>query len=164
MRDDSNDTPIPDKFEISQYYVEALADKRALVELLEKLTDAEWQERLDSDYDESVKSYEQRVVDNLQLRSRYQEMLGQVQEWTPPTSEHEGLKTFMIEQIEDSMKFDCYEPIRPEKLALEEFKTEQLQSAKRSLGYSQENLQEEIDRVNGRNKWIQALRDSVPPQ
>lgn len=34
-------------------------------------------------------------------------MLDQVQLWQPPTDDHMGLKEFMIQQIEESIKFDC---------------------------------------------------------
>lgn len=44
------------------------------------------------------------------LRAKCEAMLASVEAWQVPTPEHESLKTFMREQITQSIAFDCQPP------------------------------------------------------
>jgi len=50
----------------------------------------------------------ERIKKNKDLLIKYQYMLKKANEWQPPTSDHIKLKDFMIQQISESIKHDCY--------------------------------------------------------
>jgi len=96
------------------------------------------------------------------MRERYEAMLAQVKAWTPPTSEHQGLKDFMVEQLEESIDFDCgtdYLTV-PERLTGAAHKEQQLHSARWNVYYHTEHGEADKKRANERTTWVRALRQS----
>ena len=85
-------------------------------------------------------------------KERYDAMLAQVATWEPPTEEHQGLKDFMVSQLEDSIKFDVHDyDERPLYSDLSEptdgfdFKAQKLASLYQSLAYHQAQFDEDIE-------------------
>lgn len=161
MRDEPLDAEIP-IFEFSNYHKDAEAVAR--VRLAEV---AAW-EPIDADaaaeevYVSALSRSGQRLEENLAIAQRYQAMLEQVRVWTPPTLDHDGLKIFMREQLEESIKFDCgYIPDKPERLSGSAYKAQELAKADRDIAYHVEKNAEEVKRTNERNEWVRALRESL---
>lgn len=94
---------------------------------------------------------------------RYRAMLGKVRAWTPPTPDHHGLKDFMVQQLEESMRFDCggrrWEA-GPRKTA-EQFKHDAVAQALRDVEYHAKNLREDLERHANRQAWVDALYASL---
>ena len=90
--------------------------EQAEKEYQEFLASPPTEEQLGKEYDERLKEewdrFEERKRICAELRGRYERMLQQVEEWEPPTSEHQNLKNFMLNQIRMSIESDCmvYEP------------------------------------------------------
>ncbi len=165
MRDESSDTEIPKKFEPSDYHKKALAEiEKKLKEINEN--DSGWcLNKAIDEYDTALKTKEEGIRKANELREKYSTMLIKVKQWQPPSSEHTGLKDFMIEQIEDSAKFDCgtsyYEKQEVKCLSGQEWKEKHLAELMKNLAYhTKENLLE-IARTEGRNDWIAKLRKSL---
>jgi len=162
MREQSLSTPIPEEFEPSDYYA------RRVEEALAGLAEAEaWSPdvaaaKAADDFERRRASREQINSRSIAMRDRYQEMLTAVEAWTPPTSGHVGLKTFMVEQISESMKFDCGEmgPTDP-CLSGPEFKAQRIAEMSAELHRAAEAHENELRRTRERNEWIRALRASL---
>ncbi|MDD4972332.1 MAG: hypothetical protein PHT07_23125 [Paludibacter sp.] len=97
-------------------------------------------------------------------KKQYETMLEKVKMWIPPTKDHKELKTFMIQQITDSIKFDClgYDlntPTAP--LNGEIWKRKKLCELQRNLTYHIKEDKAEEDRINNRNVWLQELYNSI---
>ena len=89
-------------------------------------------------------------------------MLVQIRAWAAPTSDHDGLKKFMISQLEDSIEFDCtWQPEEPKQLSGAEYKAEQLAEAQRDIDYHTKEHAGEIERINRCNEWVCTLRKSL---
>ncbi len=161
MRDEPNDAPIPDEFQASDYHVKAL--EKANVELIEfqALTTKDYEVKAKEEFDQAITRYNERKVAMEIQRNQYQSMLSKVKLWVPPSSEHEGLKKFMIEQIESSIKFDCYKPDIPTLSTPEEWANNKLQSISWSIDYHTKENSKEIKRNASRNKWISELKSSL---
>ncbi len=167
MRDDPMDKPIPEEFEVDDYHIKAL--ERAKEELskysLMSLDEAE--QKALSEYCNSKKEYEEKLKENKELLHKYQTMLNQANEWIPPTSEHVGIKEFMIDQIKGSIEFDCmgdyYKKALKEikKLSGFEWRGQRIDMTIRDIIYHAEKYEEEKARVKSRNEWIKTLRKSV---
>lgn len=161
MKEDSQSKEIPEKFEPSTWNVEKLveANKRLSI-LIEMGIDKANQEAL-SAYQKNYEIYQEGVKKRNDLKTKYEGMLKKVWTWVPPTPDHVGLLSFMTEQLESSIKFDCYATEPPEKIDGALWLERELESAKRDVTYHTKENKEEIERANGRTKWIKDLRESL---
>lgn len=165
MRDEPMDAPIPDRFEPSDYHQKKIEEATALIAKLDGMDGEEVETLASEDFDAEMKRYTDRIAKDRDLRGKYEAMLGQVQAWTPPTKDHEGFKTFMVKQLQESIEFDCneryYDERRPQKKTGEQWLDEQIANARRDIEYHTKNHAEEVERTEGRNAWLEALRGSL---
>jgi hypothetical protein len=165
MRDDPLDKPIPDKFEPSIWHKERIKETREALETLDKLLASELEWKGKQEYEKNEKQNRESIENMIDLRIKYKTMLIQVRDWQPPTSDHQDLKDFMIEQITGSIDFDCdtsyYEKKEITLLTGQQWLEKEKARLLRDLTYHGKEDMEELERVSGRNHWIKALRDSL---
>lgn len=166
QRDDPADAPIKLE-EPSEHYERSLKDARESLEELRGLTEEEVNTRFKKYVlDQRVQAHQGNQKKKVE-KERYEAMLEQVREWTPPTMDHQTFKAFMTDQLIDSIKWDCdttfYDNIEEEveTLTVKEWYDIQIASAERSIEYNAKSQQEEITRVNDRNNWKLALFKSI---
>ena len=170
MRDDPHDTPIPDKFEPSDYHVKALTKAGERLSELQGMTPEEAQAGADEEFKNEVIHIHQQINEMCALRDKYRSMLSCVRAWQPPTADHTGLKDFMIEQINGSIEFDCDPSYYNKKLETlqhltgEEWRSVQIRRAMRDIAYHSEENTKEVDRANQRTQWVSDLRKSLATQ
>lgn len=163
MQRDDGPGPIAGEYEVGTYYLDSLTKAQERLAELEGWKAEDWKAAERKEREAQTNSVNEAIQKAADRRSRYESMLVQVQGWRPPTSEHEGLKNFMVEQLEQSIKFDCsttyltVPPMRP----WEEFKVAELLRAQKAVDRAAESWQEEQDRTAGRNKWVADLRSSL---
>lgn len=155
---------IPDSFAPSDYHSKALDNARIELAALDAMMPAELEKCATEAYDQA-ESYR---LDALKMkanqRALYEAMLEKVSAWTPPTEEHEGMKKFMADQINQSIDFDCdssYYQAQTVRMTGAEWKRERSIKLVRDLEYhSKEDVAEQA-RAAGRTKWVQELRASL---
>ncbi len=158
MRDEPWDAPIPERFEPSlSYYQTKLDEARKRLAELEAMSEADLNEAAQADFKERMASYQKYERDKDLERQRYQTMLASVREWT---TDAEGIREFMIEQLE--MSIDNYKSTAPQFVPPEEWKGDQVKAALRAISYSEEEIEKERHRTEMRNLWLAALRRSLP--
>jgi len=164
MQDHSLDTKIPDEFVPSPYHKESLEKALTELENVRLLTNEEAERKAARDYRIQIIMYEQARKKCEESHGKYESMLQQVRSWNPPTANHKGLKKFMIEQLEETIKFDCSMDCypKPEKLSGVAYRRQLINSAKRNIAYHVEQQKKEEKSAKERTTWIQALRDSLP--
>lgn len=163
MRDMAHDAPMTDEnlsFDNS-YHVEGIARAEQRLEAATNWTPEEADEAARKYNQEQLKYYLQSVRERRQTERRYGVMLVQVEAWTPPTPDHEGLKTFMKEQLEGSIGFDSYTPERPEKVDGATLQAQEIASAQRYITYHQEQLAKGEEANVSRIGWVSDLRASL---
>ena len=107
------------------------------------------------------------IQDKKDLKSRYTNMLNKVNAWNIPSVEHDGLKKFMISQIESSIEFDCstnYEEDRLKsikELTYSQYKKDIKESNANGLKYHTEQIEKETKSVKSANDWIDKLYKSL---
>jgi hypothetical protein len=92
-------------------------------------------------------------------------MRSKVADWQPPRTDHQGLKDFMIEQLDQTISFDG----KPGDFYLEkavrvsgaQWRSDKLQEITRSIEYHTKEQKSEVERVATRNKWVADLRKSL---
>lgn len=163
MRDDPLDAPIRE-FEPSDYHAKAIAATRARLDALADMRADEIERQAEGAHAKAFDLWRQRRDERLVLRDRYEAMLNEVKAWQPPTPDHEGLRKFMVEQLEESIRFDCSSkfdepPVREPTGA---WFTQQVQKAQHDLDYHVEENAKEVARTAERNAWVRALKESLP--
>lgn len=161
---DNPDGDIPEKFEYDTYYLERLNEAKQEYESLRYLNDDEIEIAANEDYTQRLNQWEERQERKKKDKIKLQTILNEVYEWSPPTEDHTKLKFFMIDQLEKTIDFDCADnsydkkPVQEDPVVWWANKIEGLvEDYKR---YSEEH-EKEIERVNGRNKWLKELRESL---
>lgn len=170
MRDDPQDAPIPQRLMVSDYYPKAVADAEARVAELRDMDEAAADRRSQAEFDAEKVSRAQSRAKDAVLLANYNRMLTAVRAWVPPTPDHEGMRDFMIEQLESSIKFDCHTDADREKwepklirLDAKTWRALRISDAERALEGARTSLQEEEARMAMRNAWLSALRASLLP-
>lgn len=162
MRDDPADAPIPERFEPSPTYAQWLKDAEARLAELDAMTPAEAERNAAAAFQKATEDNETRAAERQALRVKYEAMLAQVKAWKAPTADHEGLKDFMIKQITESIDWDCRDySTSPVRLTGSAWIAQELQSAHESIERYRKHVADEIQRTNGRNEWVRALRESL---
>jgi hypothetical protein len=165
MRDEPQNVPIPEEFKPSDYHQNAELDARTKQGLLLSLTADQVNDRAEAAYKADCQSRLDRSLKNKILLDAYKDMLDKVERWSPPSSDHDNLKKFMIEQINESIKWDCadrdYKVVT--RISNEAWLAEQLSQVEEDIKYHVEKYAEEIERVKARNKWVAQLRASLDP-
>jgi polyhydroxyalkanoate synthesis regulator phasin len=162
MRDEPLDAEIP-VFEPDTYHLEQVEELKKELQKYKEMTLEEAQKILDEEYGATVKRIKTTIEKKNELKQRYMKILNEVKTWTPPTSEHIRLKEFAIEQLEQSIDWDCdtsYLQI-PEKETPEEWLKRKISKIEWDIAYHTKKWVEEVQRTKERNEWIKQLKDSL---
>jgi len=163
MRDDPMDAPIPEKFEPSDYNSKALIQAEAELKNLLSLDKAGREKFGAEKKAAAIAGAEGALQKDRDENSRLEKMESVVRDWVPPTDDHQGLKTFMLEQIQISKNGDYaldHVCEAKSKSTLAYFQ-EALASAQWSVDYHRKEMAKEIERASNRTIWIKRLRESV---
>lgn len=157
--DDANDKPKLIEKTKDNYHIKRIEEAK------------KWKKPTKAEFDDYVKKQidycNEQNEKQLKLKASYQQMLDKVNDWAPPTSEHEGLKKFMIEQLTNSLEFDCSNDYyKREQLLIRTYTYNQYvkdmrDSNKRDIEYHTNELKKENERTDTRNAWISALYKSL---
>lgn len=167
MRDKPSDVPIPDRFEPEvSYYDSKLAEASARLAQLRGMSPLEVREAAQQAYAVDIRAEANYVERKDADRQRYEAMLLKVADWVPPTQDHIGLKEFMVEQLESSIRFDCPEGgywYPPTKLEPDAWLAGQIGAAEREIERQTAERAKEVERTEGRNRWLAILLPSLLP-
>jgi hypothetical protein len=165
MRDDSMDAPIPDKFEVSDYHVKAKANAEARLVQLVAMTEDECRDAALVEFQEAEAGLVDYKEKALLHKGRYLKMLAEARRWTPPTPDHEGLRKFMIEQLQQSIDHDCNTSFYPVPVLKpgREWHVDAVAKAQKDIKYHTEQMIEDEKRSRTRTEWVKSLRASLNP-
>jgi hypothetical protein len=162
MRDEPLEATPPERFEPQKYYFERVDEAKAKVAVLSQMTVREIETAMEAAHKAALADYERRKQEREELRARYEAMLAKAREWEPPTTDHEGLANFMIEQLEQSIEFDCWKGAEPPvRVSATEWYNREVEQAARELQRAVAALADEKDRAEGRSKWVADLKASL---
>jgi hypothetical protein len=161
---------IPQKFEPDPYYLKILNDKKYELENFDsKYTDEYCIRMIEMEHRERFESNNIHNKKSAELEKKYRDMLASVNNWNPPTADHVGLKNFMIQQITDSIKWDCHYYAedekavfkKPKKKDIKQWRQGKLNSIQRDVRYYEDRYNKECERLRKNNEWIADLRKSL---
>lgn len=164
---DEPDAEIPDEFKVDEYYVKKFEEAKEELEKAESMTDEEFAEEAKQFYEHEKDRFTTLINDALTTRKRYENMLEQVEQWEPPTEKHIELKKFMIDQLNESIRFDTstsfYEEVLDE-LSLEtveEARANRLKIYGDNFNRRKAKLEEQKAIMKERSEWVSELRKSL---
>jgi hypothetical protein len=163
MQRDDAPGPIKEASEASSYHKAALENANSKLTMLINLSVVEWTQREKDQREENDRQDREAEARVAAIQERYEAMLIQVEDWQPPTDEHEGLKKFMRDQLVESIGWDCSASPRPERPVADPvaFAKAEVARAARNVEYHAEKLAEDEERAASRSKWVRDLKASL---
>ena len=161
MRDEDSDAEIPDEFKPSLHHANKIREARELGVAFAKHTEAIWERLNEAAYQAELTEYQRSVKKNDEREKRYRSMMKEVQRWTPPSADHEGMKKFMLEQLQQSIEFDCHTPHKPQRRHWSVYKAKRITDVARDIEYHTKEYLGEVKRATDRTEWVRALRESL---
>lgn len=121
--------------------------------------------------------YEQKNLQGkIASRNNYEAMLEKANAWVPPNDEYNNFKELMVEQLENSIKFDCPCPISDYEQQLlavesilregikeisveeaEKYRSRKIEDMEWAKKHYEESDQQETEKVNKRNLWLDVI-------
>ena len=156
MRDAPSDAPIPEEFKPSDYHLEALNKANTELKELFSLTPEAVRLKAKQAHEKSVAYHTAGRAKQEELKLKYEAMLAKAQAYIPPSPDHDGLKEFMVRQIEESIQFDCQSSYHAD----EWFQSERVR-IKGAIKHHKKGYADDVARTKSRNEWIRKLRAST---
>lgn len=161
LREEALDVPIPAKLVPSTYHADRAEEARTALRALEALTIEQCDARAIAEHEAEVRHYGEMVARVSSLKGRYARMRDMVSAWAPPTPEHEGLRTFMIQQLDESIR-SCFDPTPPTPVKTgAEWRAERAARHRDNIAYHAREHANEVARTDSRNEWLDLLRASL---
>jgi hypothetical protein len=143
----------------TEYYDRSLERARKTLDELDGISREECEERAVAAHKKALAEWQDRESRREIENGRYAAMREKVLAWNPPSDDHLEMKNFMLQQIEKS--FDNYKNDPPTPMTGAEWLGEQVRHAQHNIEYQTKARADEIKRVEGRNRWVRLLRESL---
>lgn len=159
LRDEPWDAPLPTELQPSTWNAEKLAGARARMDELNSVSDQEAQELAHQAY---IEEHDRWLADSQRQTAqadRYRAMIEVLEEWKPTHHAMKGMRDFGLQQIRESLQFDCggYGLPEPVEKSGEDWLAEEIRKAQRDIDYYAAEHAKEVERTNGRNDALRAL-------
>lgn len=158
---------IPLVFQPNLYHFHAMELLTQELKELQDMSDDEAEAAATKEWELKEWERKKELDEKVAMRAAYKAMLVKVEAWTPPTSEHQGLKNFMRKQLERGIDFDCcedfYEDVTP-RIEGSRWRTLRMAEKSESLAYHTKQHQKEVENAARSTEWVRALRESIGVQ
>jgi hypothetical protein len=162
QRDDCEDAPPELDEKPSDYHQNALVQAQAEANRLAGLSIDDWRLEWETARKRYILATEISNENKKTSKKKYELMLNKVLAWEPPSKSHHDFKRFMVDQIRDSIDFDCRSYNPTDFPNFETWPESSLARVHAEITHQIKKIKEEIDRVNDRNEWKRQLLASVP--
>lgn len=174
MRDESLDTPYEPRTP-SEYYFTSLQSQRKELEKMKTISDEEIVQEYESLLRESLEYHEEKLEKTKSNLKKLNSLLEAAKSWTPPTEEHDGIREYMIDQLELTIKADGdlsyhVDEIIQAKKEIEEgidpqvYRKERIKGIEDRISYYEIEHQKELERCKQSNRWMESLLESIKPK
>jgi hypothetical protein len=170
MRDDDMDAEYV-KRTPSEYHIKEIEKAKQLLRDAETLSDETIIANKRAELEENKKYHIERIEKAKIAAKSLNAILKDVMAWQPPTSEHTGIKNFMIEQIQTTIDHDGSSDYNEDQLSKIEVELLTLNAksiregmiakAKKDFKYHTKEYNEDVKRCEKSNQWVTDLIDSL---
>jgi hypothetical protein len=169
------DEPLDKKYvprKVEKYYIESVKEAKKKLDELKKADDQFFINKVKGELKSDYTYYEEKLEKVLESKARLDSILKDAKNWSPPTEDHTGIKDFMIQQLEETLKYDgnteYYETELKEikkkmesPIDISTIRKEMIEDAEEDLENSKNRLEEEIKRCDDSNKWVEEFLKSI---
>lgn len=160
MREESLDAPPPTELRPDVSILDRLREAEAEARRLETMTLDEAEQHAAKYYADAMATWEQGKASHARQHELFGAMLAKAEAWTPPTKEHEGLKTFMVDQLKGSMpRPEYWAP--PTKRTGAEWLEVRRRDAADDVRRRADDWKRSQEHAEKGNAWLQKLRASL---
>ena len=170
QKDDPLSVPTKTKFKPSQYYIDVYNKACEGLRDAKSISFNEAKLRLKSKHHKKIEDCKKCAEKYSDLRNKYLKVRQEVEAWTPPTSEHNGLKKFALEQIdmcipsvESINEFinKSKEPLDLSDEAITKFIENNIAQYKDSVEYYKKSMNAEYERTQEKQDWMDKFLASL---
>lgn len=170
MRNEPLSVPVPAHFEPDEWYKNHYMNMVKKLKENESLTFEEVKLRRQREHDKEVKSARRAIAQMTEVNERYKQIRKQIEAWTPPTEDYNGIKQFAIDQIEKSMntedQFDYYQkiidkPFDDSDEAVREYMVRYLADLQNAAERSKRNYEKAMARANEKTEFMKVFLESL---
>lgn len=165
LRDHPMDVlPTEDNINGDSYYKKRKSELDELLLNLRAMTPAEFSAHGEALKKTRLEQYKNSLAAQRAEIKKVADMREQVAQWNPPTDDHEGLKAFMLQQLNLSLEDDGFyvKQIRQlEELSGVRVAQIELESAEENLKRCEDALKREDKNARSSKMWIRALTESL---
>lgn len=170
VKDEPLSTPTPSSFEPSPLYKESYDRALKKLEEVNKMTFDEAKIQMRADYEKRISDYKRYAERETAMNEKYAKVRKEVEEWIPPTEEHEGLKKFALEQIDMCVTKQEYideylekskEEFDDSDEAVQNYISDIIDYYQRDAKRSYKSWQEELERTRSKNEWMTKFLESL---
>ena len=156
----------------SEYYSNSLQSQREKLEETKTMTD----EAIVQDFETLLKDsleYHERELEKTKVNlGRLNSIMESAKSWVPPTEDHEGVRDYMIDQLEITIKADGDPSYHVNKIVqakkeLEEgidpkvYREEKIKEIEDRISYYGAEVQKELERCKQSNDWMDKFLESI---
>lgn len=170
MRDENMDKEYEPRTP-SDYHTKALEKAKEKLKQAETFTDDELIEMRTKELEESKKYHLESIAKTKIARAKLEDFLAKAIGFKAPTPEHEGLRKFMIEQLQSTIDFDGKTDYHDKALPQVEMELKNIDAnqirfsmisdANKDITYHLKNHKEELKRCADSNAWVETLLGSL---
>jgi hypothetical protein len=160
LREEPLDAHIPAKLVPSAYYADRVSELEKKIETLLNTDLDSAQQMLNRTHESAVEWTQKYNISVARKRAKLAAMREETAAWVPPTNDHENLKKFMLDQLDQELAL-CGDLVAPEKPKLGTYLEQQLQDARERLESAKKDLAAEEERFAWNNRWIDDLRKNL---
>lgn len=131
------ETSVPD-----EYYAKKVAEAEARISELEGMDAEAIVAESEAANQMSVLRHLEDKKQTLELRARYERKIAELQSWRVP-AKLEGVRSFALEQLHDSLRFDCMPALEVKLYTPEEWLEANLEAETRMLAHYRSQLERE---------------------
>lgn len=161
LRDEPLGTGLPDEIPYNNYYEKMLNHYKKEYEKFCSKSEKELLEQYEKECKEAQDTYNNSIRLIEERRKNYNSVLSKVKQWSPPSVYHFDYKKFMISQLEESIKHDCYEPSPFYKETFEVWLKRKNNNYESYINDYKERCELEIKKHKEKNEWIRQLKSSL---
>ena len=159
--------------EVSPYYINRLQSLKERLEEVKSMSDEEIMKDERQKIIEEIEWREKALAESIHNKAKLEKMLADVNEWEPPTDEHMNFKSFMIGQLESTIKFDAdieydqkelqnkQEQLNSLILDVDKIRSSKIEYVEDDIEYTEKKIKEDNEHVNINNEWVETLLKSL---
>jgi len=153
------------------YHTDRIQEIKNEIEKVESLSNEEIAQLQTDELHSELKRHNEAFKKNRKTEKKLKQILYDVHQWEPPTEDYKEFKSFMVDQLQKTIKFESVSGWRKERvkevekeiisITGESERKRMLERLNEDLKYHEEEYQKEVKRCKEANEWVQKLVESL---